>query len=235
MGNLSNFTTIILAGYIDIGNIKYLCFIVLILLFAAIIVANQLIIGIICKEKSLHEPMYVFLCSLSVNEIPEVSLALCHAQIFALYTYGSVEFCNLAIMSYDRYVAICYSLEYHRIMTPARTVWCDNYMLVKLACSDTTANNISGIIGEKTQRALSTCTPHLISLLNYSIGCSFEIIQSRFDKVPMPPVLRVILSIYFLMCPPLINPIMYGMRLSKIKTALKKCIYPRNHIKPVSQ
>lgn len=316
MGNLSNFTTIILAGYIDIGNIKYLCFIVLILLFVVIIVANQLIIGIICKEKSLHEPMYVFLCSLSVNElygsialfpsllsnmllskIPEVSLTLCHAQIFALYTYGSVEFCNLAIMSYDRYVAICYSLEYHRIMSPARTVtlialgwsisiikfsitlsvnvqlklcgnvldkvWCDNYMLVKLACSDTTANNISGIIGttvtvigplalilfsytkifrvclkskrEKTQKALSTCTPHLISLLNYSVGCSFEIIQSRFDKVPMPPVLRVILSIYFLMCPPLINPIMYGMRLSKIKTALKKMFYPRNHIKPVSQ
>ncbi|XP_067306840.1 olfactory receptor 4B13-like [Pseudorasbora parva] len=297
MGNLSHFTTIILAGYIDIGNIKYLCFIVLILLFVAIIIANQLIIGIICKDKSLHEPMYVFLCSLSVNElygsialfpsilsnmlwtkIPEVSLKLCHAQIFVLYTYGSVEFCNLAIMSYDRYVAICYPLQYQRIMSPARTVtlialgwsisiikfsitlsvnvqlklcgnvldkvWCDNYMLVKLACLDTTANNISGIIGttvtivaplalilfsytkilivclftrEKTKKALSTCTPHLVSLLNFSVGCSFEIIQSRFDKVPMPPVLRVILSIYFLMCAPLINPIMYGMKLSKIR------------------
>lgn len=316
MDNLSNFTTIILAGYIDIGNVKYLCFIVLILLFVAIIVANQLIIGIICKEKSLHEPMYVFLCSLSVNELygcialfpsllsnmllsktPEVSLTLCHAQIFALYTYGSVEFCNLAIMSYDRYVAICYPLEYYRIMSPVWTVtlialgwsmsiikfsitlsvnvqlklcgnvldkvWCDNYMLVKLACSDTTANNISGIIGttvtivsplalilfsytkilrvclkstrEKTQKALSTCTPHLVSLLNFSVGCSFEIIQSRFDKVSMPPVLRVILSIYFLMCPPLINPIMYGMRLSKVKRALKKLIYARNYIKPISQ
>ncbi len=125
MDNSTHFSTIILAGYIDIGNIKYLCFIVLILLFVAIIVSNQLIIGIICKEKSLHEPMYVFLCSLSVNElygsialfpsllsnmllskIPEVSLTLCHIQIFALYTYASVEFCNLAVMSYDRYVAI---------------------------------------------------------------------------------------------------------------------------------
>ncbi len=80
----------------------------------------------------------MFLCSLSVNElygsialfpsllsnmllskIPEVSLTLCHIQIFALYTYASVEFCNLAVMSYDRYVAICYPLEYHRIMSPA--------------------------------------------------------------------------------------------------------------------
>ncbi|XP_050985761.1 olfactory receptor 142-like [Labeo rohita] len=313
MDNSTHFTTIILTGYIDIGNIKYLCFIVLVLLFVAIIVANQLIIGIIWKEKSLHEPMYVFLCSLSVNEmygsialfpfilsnmlvskVPEVSLNFCHAQIFALYTYGSVEFCNLAVMSYDRYVAICYPLEYNRIMSPAMTVtlialgwsvsiikfsinfslsvrlklcgnvmdkvWCDNYMLVKLACSDTTANNIFGMIGtimtigtplalilfsyakilrvclkstrEMTKKALSTCTSHLISLLNFSVGCSFEMIQSRFDKVPMPPVLRVILSLYFPMCTPLINPIMYGMRLSKIKRALKKCIYPWNHINP---
>uniref|UniRef100_A0A672KG23 Olfactory receptor n=1 Tax=Sinocyclocheilus grahami TaxID=75366 RepID=A0A672KG23_SINGR len=316
MDNSTHFSTIILAGYIDIGNFKYLCFIVLILLFVAIIVSNQLIIGIICKEKSLHEPMYVFLCSLSVNElygsialfpsllsnmllskIPEVSLTLCHIQIFALYTYASVEFCNLAVMSYDRYVAICYPLEYHRIMSPAMTVtlialgwsvsvikfsinfslsvrlqlcgnvmdkvWCDNYMLVKLACADTRANNISGIIGtiltivpplslilfsyakilsvclkstrEMTQKALSTCTSHLISLLNFSVGCLFEVIQSRFDNVPMPPVLRVILSLYFPICTPLINPIMYGMRLSKIKRALKKCIYPWNHIKPISQ
>ncbi|XP_073673495.1 olfactory receptor 4B13-like [Garra rufa] len=303
----------ILAGYIDIGNIKYLCFIVLILLFVAIIIANQLIIGIIWKEKSLHEPMYVLLCSLSVNElygsialfpsllsnmllskIPEVSLTLCYAQIFVLYTYASVEFCNLAVMSYDRYVAICYPLEYHRIMSPAKTVtlialgwsaslikfsisfsfsvrlklcgnvidkvWCDNYMLVKLVCSDTTVNNISVLIGtvvtivaplalilfsyakilrvclkstrETTKKALSTCTSHIFSLLNFSVGCSFEMIQSRFNKVSMPPVLRVIVSLYFLICTPLINPIMYGMRLSKIKSALKKLIYPWNHMKP---
>ncbi|XP_043115599.1 olfactory receptor 142-like [Puntigrus tetrazona] len=191
MDNSTHFSTIILTGYIDIGNIKYLFFFVLVLLFVAILVANQLIIGIICKEKSLHEPMYVFVCSLSVNElygsialfpsllsnmllskIPEVSLTFCHIQIFTLYTYASVEFCNLAVMSYDRYVAICHPLEYHRIMSPAMTatlialgcvrlklcgnvmdkVWCDNYMLVKLACSDTTAKHFFPTMEEAVQR-----------------------------------------------------------------------------------
>lgn len=316
MGNSTHYTTIVLAGYVDIGNIKYLLFIILTLMFIAIILANQLLIGVICKNRSLHEPMYVLLCSLSINELygsvglfpsllsnmllsqtPEVSLTFCHVQIFTLYTYASVEFCNLSIMSYDRYVAICYPLEYHRIMSPTRTVtllavgwsisfvkfsitlsvnlqlklcanvldkvWCDNYMLVRCACSDTTVNNILGIIGttltivpplaiilfsyvqilkiclstrQTTQKALTTCAPHLISLLNFSVGCVFEIIQSRLDKLNIPPVLRVILSVYFIVCPPLINPIMYGMKLSKIKTELKKMIYPSvwNHIKPVS-
>ncbi|XP_056329025.1 odorant receptor 122-1 [Danio aesculapii] len=305
MDNSTYFTTVVLAGYIDIGDMKYLCFVVLILLFAAIIVANLFIIGIIYKEKSLHEPMYVFLCSLCANQLcgsfslfpfvlgnmllsktPEVPLTVCHAQIFALYTYAQVEFCNLAMMSYDRYVAICHPLEYHRIMSPARTitlialgwsleiiilsfsfsvnvqlklcgnvldkVWCDNYMLVKMACSDTTPNNIAGMTGiavtigaplllilfsyakilrvclkftrQKAKKSLYTCILHLISLLNFAVGCSFELIQSRFGKLPMPAVVRVILSLYFLVCPPLINPIMYGVRLANIKKALKKCI-----------
>ncbi|XP_051962888.1 olfactory receptor 142-like [Xyrauchen texanus] len=316
MGNLTHITTIILSGYIEIGNIKYFCFTILTLLFVAVLVANQLLIVVICRESSLHEPMYVFLCSLSVNELygsiavfplllsnmllskpPEIALTLCYVQIFALYTYGSVEFSNLAVMSYDRYVAICYPLEYHRIMSPTRIVtlialvwsismikfsinlflnaqlqlcgnvldkvYCDNYMLAKLSCSETTANSIAGIIGitltifaplgiilfsytkilrvcskstrETIQKAVSTCVPHFVSLLNFSIGCSFEIIQSRFDKLPMPPVLRVILSIYFLICPPLVNPIMYGIRLSKIKRAIKKCIYRSVWIKPLSK
>ncbi|KAJ4936119.1 hypothetical protein JOQ06_017643, partial [Pogonophryne albipinna] len=32
------------------------------------------------------------------------------------------------------------------------------------------------------QKALSTCTPHLVSLFNFSFGGFFEIIQSRYLK-----------------------------------------------------
>ncbi|XP_072547862.1 olfactory receptor 4B13-like [Salminus brasiliensis] len=307
MANSTQFTTIVLAGYIDVGNVKYLYFTVLLLLYMAIILANSLLIGVISLERSLHEPMYIFLCSLSVNELygsaaffpailthmlsksNEVAIVFCYAQIFSLYTYASVELGNLAIMSYDRYTAICYPLLYSSIMTHSRVclliglvwlvsfakftinlvlnvqlelcgnviekVWCDNYLLVKLACSDTIVNNIYGTAGaifsilfplllisysyikiwraclsssaETTQKAIRTCTPHLASLLNFSFGCSFEIFSSRFHKLYMPPVLRVIISVYFVICPPLLNPIMYGIRLSKIKRAFKTKIYQR--------
>ncbi|XP_066515371.1 olfactory receptor 4B13-like [Hoplias malabaricus] len=302
MDNSTHFTTIVLSGYIEIGQIKYLCFTLLLLLYIAINVANFILILVIFIERSLHEPMYIFLCSLSVNELygsvaffpailtimlaksTEIAIVYCYIQIFLLYTYASVEFGNLAIMSYDRYTAICYPLQYNSIMTRNKVcilivlvwlvsftkfsinfainlqlelcgnivgkVWCDNYLLVKLACSDTTVNNIYGTVGaifsivmpfllilysyiriwracltsssETTQKAISTCTPHLASLLNFTIGCSFEIFSSRFDKIYMPPVLRVIISVYFVICPPLLNPIMYGIRMSKIKRAFKK-------------
>ncbi|XP_026790429.1 olfactory receptor 142 [Pangasianodon hypophthalmus] len=305
MVNSTHFTTIILTGYFEVGQANYIYFALSIILYITIILANSVLIGVICVERSLHEPMYIFLCCLFLNELygsaaffpfiltnilttsHEVTIASCYVQIFCLYTYASVEFGSLAIMSYDRYIAICYPLLYSSIMTCNRVgilivlvwvvsflkftinillslrlelcgnviekVWCDNYLLVKLACSDTSVNNIYGIIGaivtivlplmlilysymmilrvclnssvETTQKAMSTCVPHLVSLLNFSLGCSFEIFSSRFDKIHMPPVLRVIISVYFVICPPLLNPIMYGIRLAKIKTSLKKHFY----------
>ncbi|KAI5625654.1 odorant receptor, family E, subfamily 121, member 1, partial [Silurus asotus] len=300
MANSTHFTTIILTGYFEVGQTKYIYFALLVILYLTIILANSLLIVVIWLERSLHEPMYIFLCCLSFNELygsaaffpfiltnllstsHEVTIASCYVQIYCLYTSGAMEFGSLAIMSYDRYIAICYPLLYSSIMTCNRVcilivlvcvlsflkiniflsirlelcgnviekVWCDNYLLVKLACSDTSMNNIYGIFGSITtivlplmlilysyimimrvclnspketfQKAMTTCAPQLVSLVNFSVGCLFEIFSSRFDKIHMPPVLRVIISVYFVICPPLLNPIMYGIRLSKIKIAFKK-------------
>ncbi|XP_054867867.1 olfactory receptor 52E1-like [Amphiprion ocellaris] len=129
-------------------------------------------------------------------------------------------------------------------------LYCDAYLVVKLSCSDTTGLNIyeliatfSTIIGtlvsilytymkiflvcssgsqQTRQKAVSTCSPpHLASILNFSIGASFEILQSRFDVNNMPNVLRIFLSLYFLMVPPLVSPLMYGLKMSKIRFACK--------------
>ncbi|XP_024299240.2 olfactory receptor 11A1-like [Oncorhynchus tshawytscha] len=305
MMNSTQFTSFILAGYSDIGHLKYLYFIILTVLYVSIVFANTVLIVVICMERSLHEPMYLFLCSLFVNDLygttglfpalmthlvsddHTVSTVCCYLQIFVLYTYGSTEFINLAVMSYDRYLAICYPLQYNAIMAPSKVcilicaiwlysfvkftiqlsltirlrlcgnvidkVYCDNYLVVKLACStsDTTVNNISGLCGivltvavplitivfsyiqilticlkssiETRQKAFSTCSPHLVSLLNFSFGCFLTLLQSRFDS-PMrnvPTVLHTILSVYYLMCQPLLNPIVYGVRMAKIRQACK--------------
>ncbi|XP_030633769.1 olfactory receptor 11A1-like [Chanos chanos] len=297
MGNATQFMSIILLGYTDVGPMRYFYFSGLTLLYLIILFSNALLIGVISIEKTLHEPMYIFLCSLSLNElygstalfpsllvhvisnISEVSLTFCFIQIFCLYTYALLEYCNLAVMSYDRYVSICYPFHYSKIITHHKVfvfillswlfcfiqygftiflsarlqlcdnviekVYCDNYLLVRLACSNTDVNNIYGLFftvfslgiplllilysymkilkicwnsnRETKRKAMSTCTPHIASLLNFSLGCSFEIFQSRFVKVPMPNVLRVVISVYFVICPPLLSPVMYGIRMSKIR------------------
>ncbi|XP_062274581.1 olfactory receptor 4B13-like [Scomber scombrus] len=298
---LSYFT---LAAYFDTGALKYFYFMVIFLLYIFIVSANVFLIVVICMNRSLHEPMYLFLCSLFVNElygsiglfpflllqvlsdIHTVSKPLCFLQIFCAHTYGGVEYLNLAIMSYDRYLAICYPLQYNTRMTSKKIgtliavtwifpcfalvvslclttslqlcgniidkVFCATHSVVKLACSDTSGVNIYGLIAsfgtifvaltvilytylhilrvcfsgskQTRQKAVSTCTPHLASLLNFSVGASFELLQSRFDMSRLPNILRIFLSLYFLTCPPLFNPVMYGLKMSKIRTLSKSLL-----------
>ena len=133
-----------------------------------------------------------------------------------------------------------------------KKVYCNNYSIVTLACSDTTVNNIYGLIctcvvifgplililytyikilkvcfsGSKQtrQKAVSTCTPHLASLINFFFGSFFEIVQSRFDMNSVPMMLRIFLSLYFLTCQPIFNPLMYGLQMSKIRSLCKSII-----------
>ncbi|XP_063060801.1 olfactory receptor 11A1-like [Engraulis encrasicolus] len=300
MQNLTEFSSVILTAYFDVGNVKYLYFIILLVLYVCIIVANVLLISIIYMDRTLHEPMYLFLCSLCVNELygslglfpcllvnmlsdsHELQLTYCYLQVYCLYTYGTVEFCNLALMSYDRYVSICHPLQYNSIMTPTKVtslivfvwlfscgqfvvtlsltvhlrlcgnivekVWCGNHYLVRQGCSDPTIVNIYGIcltillvvcpLGLIVQsyvrifkvtfsfgpnrKSLNTCIPHIVSLLNYAVGVTFEVFSSRGPKVDIPPMLNITISVYFLIIPPLVNPIMFGLKLTKIQDAYKK-------------
>uniref|UniRef100_I3KZP8 Olfactory receptor n=1 Tax=Oreochromis niloticus TaxID=8128 RepID=I3KZP8_ORENI len=304
MMNSSQVSYFTLTAYLDSGALKYLYFTVVVFLYIVIVTANVLLIVVICVNRSLHEPMYMFLCSLLfVNElygstglfpflllqilsdVHTVSASFCFLQIFCFYAYGSIEFSNLAVISYDRYLAICCPLRYHTCMSSSKVsvlialtwlltflavgvlislsaplqlcgniinkVYCDNYSIVKLACSDTKVNNIYGILytltlvvlvtlifytymrilkvcfsGSKQTRhkAISTCTPHLASLLNFSCGAFFEIIQNRFDMRQLPNMLRIFLSIYWLTCQPLFSPVIYGLNLTKIRVSCKNVI-----------
>ncbi|XP_036933232.1 olfactory receptor 49-like [Acanthopagrus latus] len=306
MMNSTHVSYFTLASYFDTGTVKYLYFLIVLTFYFSIICANVFLIVVICMNRSLHEPMYMFLCSLFVNElygssglfpflltqilsdIHTVPASLCFLQIFCLYSYGGVEFLTLAIMSYDRYLAICCPLQYNSLMTCDRIarltaliwfypllinlfivagltfplqlcgniihkVYCDNYYVVRLACSDTTVNNIFGLVhmftvifglivliiytymrilivcfsGSKQtrQKAVSTCTPHLASLLNFSFGCFFEIVQSRFDiQNRLPNMVSVFLSLYWLTCQPLVNPLLYGLKMSKIRDVYKNLL-----------
>ncbi|XP_056468341.1 olfactory receptor 142-like [Gadus chalcogrammus] len=297
MVNSSQFPYFILTAYLDMGYLKYLYFVIVLMLYIVIVFANAFLIVTICMNRSLHEPMYVFLCSLLVNQlygsaglfpflllqIPfdthTISRSMCFLQIYCLYTYASVEFCNLAVMSYDRYLAICCPLHYKARLTSNKValfialIWlyslikfiiplylnlrltlcgnvtdrlyCHNYHVVKLACSVTTVNNIYGlfatfltvfvplfpilfsytkilrvcVVGSKEtrQKAVSTCSPHIASLINFSFGCCFEIFQSRFNMTSVPRIIRIVLSLYFLTIQPIFNPVIYGLRLSKIR------------------
>lgn len=290
----------ILDGYRGIYDQRYIFVVMLSLLYPVMIISNSILIYIICVERGLHKPMYIFICNLAcinlyggsavtpfvltkiLTENYQITRLSCLVQIFSIFTYGGCDLTNLTVMAYDRYISICYPLEYEKIVTPTKVVigvavswllpfvrstitisitanlnicgviiekvYCDNFSVVKLACSDTLSNSIYGVVMmsltillvviicytyvriificlklSKTGRVkFSTCVPHLIALLNFVIGSCFELFQSRFNMRHVPYTVRIVLSLYVLILSPIINPIMYGVKIQKIKEAIIK-------------
>ncbi|XP_037356768.1 olfactory receptor 2T27-like [Talpa occidentalis] len=104
--------------------------------FLVALFGNTIIIILIWADPLLHTPMYFLLSQLSLMDlvyictfVPKMALIFlsgdhrisfvgCSFQMFLFTTLASSEFLLLAVMAYDRYVAICHPLRYPILMRP---------------------------------------------------------------------------------------------------------------------
>ncbi|XP_074083636.1 olfactory receptor 5P3-like [Macrotis lagotis] len=134
--NCTAVTEFILLGLTDEPT---LCVILLLIFFgfyAVTLISNISIITLIRKSSQLHTPMYLFLSHLAFVDIgysssvtpvmlknflvgkTVISLGGCVVQLFFVAFFGTAECILLAVMAYDRYVAICNPLLYCINMPP---------------------------------------------------------------------------------------------------------------------
>ncbi|XP_030051060.1 olfactory receptor 2D2-like [Microcaecilia unicolor] len=132
--NQSYITAFILLGLSDKPNTNILLFIVFLLIYIVTLVGNLILITVSRLDSRLHTPMYFFLSNLSfldicytssiVPKMLEIFLAKkktisfrdCAAQMYIHLSLGETECILLAVMAYDRYMAICHPLHYTIIM-----------------------------------------------------------------------------------------------------------------------
>ncbi|XP_030051535.1 olfactory receptor 2D2-like [Microcaecilia unicolor] len=132
--NQSSVTEFILLGVSDKPWMNILLFILFLIIYMIALVGNLILITVSRLDSRLHTPMYFFLSNLSfldicytssiVPKMLETFLAKkktilfrdCAAQMYIYLSLGETECILLAVMAYDRYVAICHPLRYTIIM-----------------------------------------------------------------------------------------------------------------------
>uniref|UniRef100_A0A673FXI2 Odorant receptor, family E, subfamily 126, member 5 n=1 Tax=Sinocyclocheilus rhinocerous TaxID=307959 RepID=A0A673FXI2_9TELE len=115
-------------------------------------------------------------------------------------------------------------------------LYCEIWAVAKLSCFSTTLNNVFGYIVilayfahavlifcsyihlikkcmksiESRHKFIQTCVPHLLSLINVTTALLFDVLYSRYG-------LSIILSLEFLIVPPILNPLVYGLNFPEIR------------------
>ncbi|XP_004716463.1 olfactory receptor 2D3-like [Echinops telfairi] len=134
-GNQTSVTEFVLLGLSQDPKVQIFLFFVFLIIYLLSVFGNLLIIILIQTDSRLHTPMYFFLKNLSFADfcfstsiVPQmlvhflvtkkaISFAGCSLQIVVFLLAGCTECSLLAVMSYDRYVAVCRPLHYSTIMT----------------------------------------------------------------------------------------------------------------------
>ncbi|XP_040611146.1 olfactory receptor 6C2-like [Mesocricetus auratus] len=128
-------TTFILLGLTDDPQLQIPIFVLLFFAYMLSITGNLIIVSLTMLDSHLKTPMYFFLQNFSILEISftsaciprylyniatgdrSITYNMCVIQVFFTDVFGVTEFFLLAVMSYDRYVAICKPLHYATIMS----------------------------------------------------------------------------------------------------------------------
>ncbi|XP_007519577.2 olfactory receptor 10AG1-like [Erinaceus europaeus] len=124
----------VLLGFSDLPNLQGLLFGLFFIIYMIILIGNTFIVIITRLDPGLQKPMYFFLANFSSLEICFISVTIprilanlwtqersismleCATQVCFLHMLGTSECFFLAVMAYDRYVAICNPLHYPHVM-----------------------------------------------------------------------------------------------------------------------
>ncbi|XP_068589915.1 odorant receptor, family 60, subfamily A, member 1 [Cebidichthys violaceus] len=126
---------------------------------------------------------------------------------------------------------------------------CDSLAVANLSCENTPLINVYGLccavcwvlcpcflviasyvhiftVVLKSSRAsqrkgLQTLTPHVVTFINFSVASFFGVIYNRMNH-RVPEAVNIFTGINFFILPPLLHPIIYGIKMQEIRQSVKK-------------
>ncbi|XP_075815508.1 olfactory receptor-like protein OLF2 [Microtus pennsylvanicus] len=180
LANVTVFTEFIFLGLSSRQDVQLALFVFFFLVYGLTVIANLGMILLIKLDPKLHTPMYYFLSNLSfcdvcysstvspkmladfLSEQKRITYNLCAVQMYFFGAFADVECLMLAVMAYDRYVAICNPLLYTIAMSK------------KVCIQLVTVAYVVGLVDS----AIHTCCTFRLSF------CNSNIINHFFCDIP---------------------------------------------------
>ncbi|XP_078509446.1 olfactory receptor 5F1-like [Lissotriton helveticus] len=173
VGNHTVITNFILLGLTDDPELQVPLFVFFLLVYIITLISNIIIIALIRMSPCLDSPMYFLLSKLSLVDIcysttitpnmlinflskrKTISFLGCATQLFFFATLANTDDLMLAVMAYDRYVAICNPLQYPIIMT--------KFVCASFVAGSYTVSVLAAFVHTTCTFRLSFCGPNEIS------------------------------------------------------------------------
>ncbi|XP_073340818.1 odorant receptor, family 60, subfamily A, member 1 [Pagrus major] len=136
-------------------------------------------------------------------------------------------------------------------------LFCDSLVIANLSCTKTTVISVYGLCcimcliifpfvlvilsyvhiftvilkpSKQSQwKALQTCTPHLVTFINFSIASFSGFIYNRVSH-QVPKTVNIFTSLNFFVIPPLLHPIIYGIKMQEIRQSINKLMEKNIHL-----
>ncbi|XP_013971090.1 olfactory receptor 6F1 [Canis lupus familiaris] len=133
--NQTRVTEFIFLGFPGVLHLRITLFVIFLIVYLLSLMGNTLIIFIVLMDITLQTPMYIFLGNLSfleiwyttatvpklldicLSQVVTISVSGCITQYYFFFSMGATECILLAVMAYDRYLAICSPLHYSLLMS----------------------------------------------------------------------------------------------------------------------
>uniref|UniRef100_F6SXA8 Olfactory receptor n=1 Tax=Equus caballus TaxID=9796 RepID=F6SXA8_HORSE len=169
----------ILLGLSSDCDTQVFLFLLFLTTYLVTVLGNFLIVLLIRLDSRLHTPMYFFLIHLSLVDVsyatsivPQLLAHLlvehkvipyvsCAVQLFFSLSLGGIEFVLLAVMAYDRYVAVCDPLRYSVIMRGG--------LCTRLAITSWVSGSINSLMHTTITFQLPMCTDKFIDHISCEI------------------------------------------------------------------
>lgn len=223
MGNYSAVTEFFLVGLSQYPELQLFLSVLCLIMYLIILLGNSLLIVVSILDSRLHTPMYFFLGNLSFldicytsSSIPQMLIMFmserksitflgCALQMVISLGLGSTECVLLAVMAYDRYVAICNPLRYPVIM--------NKVLYVHMAVWSWVIGCLNSLVQTVLTMVLPFCGHNIIDHLTCEILALLKLVCS---DITMNVLIMTVASIVLLMVPLLLIFVSYIFILSSI-------------------